>query len=119
MQGYLDPEYYTTQRLTEKSDVYSFGVVMLELITSNRPIEKGIYLVHEVVRLMNKSDKAYYGLMNIIDATVINEMTNPIEFGRFLKLAIKCVEESTINRPTMSQVVKEIESIIQNISSLK
>lgn len=117
--GYLDPEYYTTQRLTEKSDVYSFGVVMLELITSNRPIEKGIYLVHEVVRLMNKSDKAYYGLMNIIDATVINEMTNPIEFGRFLKLAIKCVEESTINRPTMSQVVKEIESIIQNISSLK
>ncbi|PHT38331.1 putative LRR receptor-like serine/threonine-protein kinase [Capsicum baccatum] len=30
--GYLDPEYYSTQQLTEKSDIYSFGVVLLELI---------------------------------------------------------------------------------------
>ncbi|CDY39524.1 BnaC04g15230D [Brassica napus] len=35
--GYLDPEYYQTNWLTEKSDIYSFGIVLLELI-SNRPI---------------------------------------------------------------------------------
>ncbi|XP_022973188.1 probable leucine-rich repeat receptor-like protein kinase At5g49770 [Cucurbita maxima] len=113
--GYLDPEYYTTQQLTEKSDVYSFGVVMLELITAKPAIEKGICLVGEVIRLTNKSDKAYYGLMNIIDATIRKEIPNVREFGRFLELAIKCVEESTINRPTMSQVVKEIESMLPNI----
>ncbi|KAH9327675.1 hypothetical protein KI387_007853, partial [Taxus chinensis] len=36
--GYLDPEYYTTHRLTEKSDVFSFGVVLLEIISGRRPL---------------------------------------------------------------------------------
>lgn len=48
MQGYLDPEYFLTHKLTDKSDVYSFGVVLLELITGLQPIYKGKNLVREV-----------------------------------------------------------------------
>ncbi|KAG6672706.1 hypothetical protein I3842_16G073000 [Carya illinoinensis] len=111
--GYLDPEYYMTQHLTEKSDVYSFGVVMLELVTAKQPIEKGKYVVREVLTAMNKNDDEYYGLRNMIDSSIRN-ITNLIGFGRFLELAMQCVEDSATDRPTMSEVVKALETILQN-----
>ncbi|KAB2621740.1 leucine-rich repeat receptor-like protein kinase [Pyrus ussuriensis x Pyrus communis] len=111
--GYLDPEYYMTQQLTEKSDVYSFGVVMLELITARHPIEKGKYIVREVQLVMDKNDEEHYGLRELIDRNIRNSGTL-IGFGRFLELAMQCVEESAADRPMMSEVVKAIETILQN-----
>lgn len=102
-----------TQQLTEKSDVYSFGVVMLELITSRQPIEKGKYIVREVRTLMNKNDEEHYGLRELMDPVVRNTPIL-IGFGRFLELAMQCVEESAADRPTMSEVVKALETILQN-----
>ncbi|KAI3437451.1 Protein kinase domain-containing protein [Psidium guajava] len=113
--GYLDPEYYMTQQLTEKSDVYSFGVVMLELITARQPIEKGKYIVREVRTAMDAKDDEHYGLQEKIDPSIRNS-GYLIGFARFLELAMRCVEESASDRPTMSEVVKTIESILQHDS---
>lgn len=102
------------QRITEKSDVYSFGVVMLELITSRQPIEKGKYIVREVRMLMNKKDdEEHNGLRELMDPVVRNT-PNLVGFGRFLELAMQCVGESAADRPTMSEVVKALETILQN-----
>ncbi|CAH8330538.1 unnamed protein product [Eruca vesicaria subsp. sativa] len=111
--GYLDPEYYTTQKLTEKSDVYSFGVVLLELITAKQPIEKGKYIVREIKLVMNKNDEEFYGLRDKMDRSLRDSGALP-ELGRYMELALKCVDEMAAERPTMSEVVKEIEIIIQN-----
>lgn len=102
-----------TQQLTDKSDVYSFGVVMLELITARQPIEKGKYVVREVRMAMDESDEKYYGLSEIMDPT-IRQLPSLPGFKRFVELAMQCVEESASSRPTMNEVVKEIEVMLQN-----
>lgn len=52
-QGYLDPEYFLTHKLTDKSDVYSLGVVFLELLTGRKPIVHGKNIVREVENLIS------------------------------------------------------------------
>ncbi|KAK3031339.1 hypothetical protein RJ639_035245, partial [Escallonia herrerae] len=109
--GYMDPEYYMTQQLTEKSDVYSFGVVLLELITARSPIEKGKYIVREVRQAMDRT-KDLYNLQGILDPA-IGLGTEVRGLEKFVDLALSCVEEAGLKRPTMSEVVKEIESIME------
>ena len=107
----MDPEYYMTQQLTEKSDVYSFGVLLLELITARKPIERGKHIVKEVRDAMDKTQKLY-NLHEILDpATGLG--TTLIGLEKFVDLAMRCVEEAGAKRPTMGEVVKEIENIMQ------
>ncbi|KAM0997359.1 hypothetical protein ACFX2C_007253 [Malus domestica] len=109
--GYLDPEYYMTQQLTEKSDVYSFGVVMLELITARRPIEQGKYIVRVVQMAMDKT-KSLYNLHQVLDPAM-GSGTDLKGLEIFVDLAMLCVEEQQDKRPRMGEVVKEIENIMQ------
>lgn len=85
---------------------------MLELITAKQPIEKGKYVVREVRTMMDKTDDEHFGLKDIIDPRIKN--TGLIGFRRFVELAMQCVEESASDRPTMSEVVKAIETLLQN-----
>ncbi|KAI5081867.1 hypothetical protein GOP47_0001610 [Adiantum capillus-veneris] len=103
--GYLDPEYYLTQQLTEKSDVYSYGVVLLEMLTARQPIEHGTYIVREVKALLDKGGIA--ALRSILDPKLQHE--SMLEVQKFVKIAMHCTEESALCRPTMSEVVKEFE----------
>ncbi|KAM0941113.1 putative protein kinase RLK-Pelle-LRR-VIII-1 family [Dioscorea sansibarensis] len=112
--GYLDPEYYMTQLLTEKSDVYSYGVVMLELITGKPPLHKGTYIVRKVrLALSMIGEDPYCGLKDMVDP-VIRNSEDLIAFKGFVQLAMLCLEETGARRPKMNQVVKEIELMLQS-----
>ncbi|KAG5525679.1 hypothetical protein RHGRI_032094 [Rhododendron griersonianum] len=108
--GYMDPEYYMTQQLTDKSDVYSFGVVLLEILTARQPIEKGKHIVREVRQRMER-DKVLYSLDEILDPVILAPTPKGLE--KFVDLAMSCVEEEGARRPAMGAVVKEIENVMQ------
>ncbi|KAF5809974.1 putative protein kinase RLK-Pelle-LRR-VIII-1 family [Helianthus annuus] len=109
--GLHGPMYYMTNQLTENSDAYSFGVVLLELITTRNPIEKGKHIVREVKEAMDRS-KELYNLQDVLDPTIgLSTQLKGLE--RFVDIALRCVEETGDRRPTMSEVVKEIESIME------
>ncbi|GAB4848579.1 hypothetical protein Ancab_003285 [Ancistrocladus abbreviatus] len=111
--GYLDPEYYMTQQLTEKSDVYSFGVVMLELVTGRRPIQPGKNYIVKDVRAAIDRTRDLDGLHKLIDPSISSDTITLVGFEKFVDLALRCVQETSIERPTMSEVVKEIEKMMQ------
>ncbi|OWM72024.1 hypothetical protein CDL15_Pgr017907 [Punica granatum] len=102
--GYLDPEYFLTHKLTDKSDVYSLGVVFLELLTGMQPISHGKNIVREV-NLANQSGMIF----SIIDGRMGCYPSECVE--KFLKLALKCCQDETDSRPSMADVVRELENI--------
>ncbi|CAN8321488.1 unnamed protein product [Cochlearia groenlandica] len=107
--GYLDPEYYRTNWLTEKSDVYSFGIVLLEIIT-NLPVidqtRETPYIAPWVESMVTKGD-----IRNITDPS-LNGDYHIDSAWKVVELAMTCVDDSLASRPTMSQVVIELNECL-------
>ncbi|KAI3966310.1 hypothetical protein MKW92_042132 [Papaver armeniacum] len=110
--GYLDPEYYRNQQLTEKSDVYSFGVVLLELISGRKPFSAQDYgsewnIVHWARSLIHKGD-----VTSIVDPTLAG--TIKLEcLWRIAEIAILSVEQHGVSRPKMQEIVLAIQETIK------
>ncbi|XP_057738851.1 probable LRR receptor-like serine/threonine-protein kinase At1g67720 isoform X2 [Arachis stenosperma] len=106
--GYLDPEYYASQQLTEKSDVYSFGVVMLELISGRKPVSPEDYgpemnIVHWARSLIQKGD-----VVSIMDPSLVGNVKTE-SVWRVAEIAMQCVEQHGFSRPRMQEVILAIQ----------
>ncbi|KAM7506865.1 hypothetical protein LguiA_017318 [Lonicera macranthoides] len=110
--GYLDPEYYQLQRLTDKSDVYSFGVVLFEVLSGKPAIIEDI--PEEPVNLAEWARRCYKTgtIDEIIDLHVREEIASKC-LKKFVDVAYSCIQEKGINRPSMSDVVLSLELALQ------
>ncbi|XP_051116307.1 probable LRR receptor-like serine/threonine-protein kinase At1g67720 [Andrographis paniculata] len=110
--GYLDPEYYANQQLTEKSDVYSFGVVLLELISGRKPVSTEEFgsdwsIVHWARSLIRKGD-----VVSIIDPTLVGSVKVE-SIWRIAEVAIQCVEQHSYSRPRMQEIIVAIQDAVK------
>ncbi|XP_060667997.1 LRR receptor-like serine/threonine-protein kinase IOS1 isoform X2 [Ziziphus jujuba] len=107
--GYLDPEYYKTNRLNEKSDVYSFGVVLLQIITSQPAIskrEERTHISQWVGNMVVNGDIRSVVEPNLQGDFEVNSVWKAVE------IAMACVSPTSSQRPNMNQVVIELKDCL-------
>ncbi|KAK4478619.1 hypothetical protein RD792_014108 [Penstemon davidsonii] len=109
--GYLDPEYYISQQLTDKSDVYSFGVILLELISgqeaiSNENFGANCRNIVQWAKLHIESGD----IQGIIDPALHEYDIQSM--WKIAEKALMCVQPHGNMRPSISEVIKEIQDAL-------
>ncbi|CAN1259327.1 Putative serine/threonine-protein kinase-like protein CCR3 [Linum perenne] len=108
--GYIDPEYYSLNVLTAKSDVYGLGVVLMELLTGKRAIFKGEDGTPTSIVEYAAAKIAAGELWGILDGRVGAPDVNVAEAVELVGYtAMHCVSVEGKDRPTMSDIVVNLE----------
>ncbi|KAI3973686.1 hypothetical protein MKX01_031106 [Papaver californicum] len=114
--GYLDPEYFNTSKLTDKSDVYSFGVVLAELLTGGKPLCLERPKEHSCLATYFISIVEENNVFSHLDAKVASD-GNLEEVFAVAKIARKCLYLNGEDRPTMKQIVTDLQVLQKSEAS--
>ncbi|KAL7599288.1 hypothetical protein Lser_V15G22496 [Lactuca serriola] len=110
--GYCDPLYLEMGYLTKESDVYSFGVVLFEVLCGRLCINNYNNVCQYLVGMARQSFKQ--NKLNEIIFDHIKEQINPDSLKVFATIAYKCLKRDPEERPTMTQIAKELEIAIES-----
>ncbi len=114
--GYWDPEYFLSYQLTDKSDVYSFGVVLLELITSQPPVDLNRDKMETSLVAMCIPQIKDGNFEAIVDPKLLSsnfeEMETTLqEIEKVATMAMHCLAFKGDDRPSMKQATEVLHQI--------
>ncbi|CAL0334648.1 unnamed protein product [Lupinus luteus] len=112
--GYLPPEFFMHGIVDEKTDVYAYGVLLLELITGRQALD-------------SSQKSLVMWAKPLLSANNIKELVDPVLADAYdeeqMKLVILtaslCIEQSSIHRPHMNQVLKILRGEEESLMMIK
>nr|XP_043633449.1 probable serine/threonine-protein kinase PBL11 [Erigeron canadensis] len=115
--GYLDPAYCTSFHLSPFSDVYSFGVILLQLIAARPAVDSnrsrsGYHIIEWARPHLERGN-----VEEILDTNLLMEPCNMDIMLKMGLLGLRCVVKEPKERPTMTQVYKELEAALWSANS--
>ncbi|KAL6223764.1 hypothetical protein ACLB2K_002622 [Fragaria x ananassa] len=107
--GYVPPEYVRRGIYSMKSDVYSFGVLLLHIISGKRSscfygIDGNLNLLDHAYMLWKEGQG-----MDFVDPT-LDDSTSSCKLLRCMGVALLCVQENPVDRPSMLEVSSMLKS---------
>lgn len=99
---------------SKESDVYSYGVVLLELITRKRAVDPLFNGEIDIVGWVRSAWGSSGEIESIVDPGLVDEMWDVAindQIINVLLLALRCTEKELSRRPSMRDVVKQLEDV--------
>ncbi|XP_042501181.1 disease resistance protein L6-like [Macadamia integrifolia] len=110
--GYIDPDYLQSRQATVKIDVYSFGVVLFEVVCA-RPVLDPSLPEDEINLIRWALEWQRQGSLETIVDPRLERNYSPESLKKFGEIAEKCVADEGKNRPTMGEVLWDLEYVLK------
>ncbi|XP_028947203.1 probable LRR receptor-like serine/threonine-protein kinase At3g47570 [Malus domestica] len=123
--GYAAPEYGMGSKIATCGDVYSFGILLLEMFTGKRPTDPmfsdGLNL-HNFVKMdlphrVAEIADSLFDPITSNQSSIISAEKIQVCLSSIFNIGISCSDESPRDRKDMSDVVTEMQSIRDLLSS--
>ncbi|KAK9057414.1 hypothetical protein SSX86_022249 [Deinandra increscens subsp. villosa] len=109
--GYKAPELQKMKHCNSRTDVYAFGILLLEILLGKKPGKTGSRGGFVDLPAVVKVAVLEETTMEVFDVEVLKGIRSPMEDGvvQALKLAMGCCAPVASVRPSMEEVVKQLE----------